>query len=195
MGGVEGDRGGELYLDLPEALGYVNGGVVDRSAGDEGLLDGQHRTHALSGGNTHIIDVAESVAWRHIVDAVGQVSREDLRVLLDITLDHHVLNRRVDRSWLDGVDGAKGKAAKTITLAADKRIGHVLSQLDCLAFDRETADADRVSSNGALRSGPVTVLDLLAFTWVALPRAGLGRVEDGVAGFGALLEGVLRELG
>ena len=102
-GGVAGagDRlasnNGRSALELPEALGAVDRGVV-RSLVTESRL----------------VDVAESVEALAFVGIVGvlvsaQMGGEEFLILRNVLLEDHVLNRRLDTSRLDGVDRAKGQ--------------------------------------------------------------------------------------
>ena len=59
---------------------------------------------------SHLIDVAKSVERWDLVDAIGEVRSEKLAPFRDVGLKHHVLDRRVHRLWLHGVDRTECQA-------------------------------------------------------------------------------------
>lgn len=149
---------------MPETARAVDWGVVDFIAANEGLSQSQCEFSIWGKASTHIIDVAERILRRYIVNAVGQIRSEQLLLLGDIALSHHVLNRGVDWSRLDCVDCAKCKATETITLALDEGVRDTLSELDSLTLDGQATDDNSICADTSLRGRAITVLDLLALT-------------------------------
>ena len=134
LDGLAGDDGGGA-VEHPEALGFVDGGVVGRFAA-EGLL----------------INVAEGVevlALVRVVDDLdgAEVGGEEFRGLWDVVLGDHVLDRGLDTARLDGVDGAKGEAEESVAAILLELGGKGFGQLDGLVFNDYAADVDDVRSD------------------------------------------------
>ena len=162
------DGGGAV--EHPEALGVVHGGVV-RGLAAEGRL----------------VDVAEGVEGFALVRVLGvfdgaELDGEELGCLGDVRLRDHVLHRGLHRRGGDGVDGPKGEAEEPVAGVLLELGGEGLGQFDGLVLDDETAHVDDVGSHGARGRGVVPVGNLPGRAAGVFERAGLGGVEDGVAG-------------
>ena len=134
LNGLAGDDG-RGAVEHPEALRFVDGGVVGRFAA-EGLL----------------IDVAEGVegfAFVWVVDVFdgAEIGGEKFRGLWNIVLGDHVLDRGLDTAGLDGVDGTKGEAKEPIAAVLLELGGKGLGQLDGLVFNNYATDINDVRSD------------------------------------------------
>ena len=126
---------GRGAVEHPEALGFIDGGVVGGFAA-EGLL----------------INVAEGVegfALVWVVDVLNgaEIGGEKLRGLWDIILGDHVLDRGLDTAGLDGVDGTKGEAKEPVAGILLELGRKGFGQLDGLVFDNNATDVDDVRSD------------------------------------------------
>ena len=111
--------------------------------------------------------------------------RKELRRFRDIVLGDHVLDRGCHRSRGNSVDAPKGEAEEAVTHPLLECRGKLLSELDGLILDHETADVEVIGTNVARGRGAVAVGDLPGGAGGFLERAGLFRIKDCVIGFAA----------
>ena len=174
-GGVAGpgDRlaghDGRGAVEHPEALRLVHGGVVGGLAA-EGFL----------------VDVAKGVEGFALVRVLGvldgaELDGEELRGLVDVVLQDHVLDGGLHLSGCNGVDVTKGEAEEPVAAVLLELGGEGPGQFDGLVLDDETAHVDDVGAHGARGGGTVPVGNTPGRTAGVFERARLAGVEDGMA--------------
>lgn len=167
--GLAGYDGGAA-VEHPEALGFVDGGVVGRLAAEGRLID--------------VAEGVEGFALVGVVDVFdgAEVGGEKFRGLRDVVLGDHVLDRGLDRIGCDGVDGTEGEAEEPVAAVLLELGRKGFGQLDGLVFDNDATNVNDVRSDRARGRGSISVGNLPGRPGGIFERAGLGGVEDGMLG-------------